>query len=299
MTKMEKNGSIPFSAWFLLIVLTLIWGASFFLIKQSLEFFDPVQLSYFRVSVSFLFLLPFTIYKRKQIQRKDMINFLWVGLLGSAIPSYLFALAEQEIEGYLAGMLNSITPLWTIIFSSILFKKHFPSSKWIALLIGFFGALILFYQDNMFSNADLNLIEHMFYVVIATALYSISANVISYKLDHVHPFTIAAASFAIIGPVALVLLFSSDIVALYTQDHPAMWTGTFSALSLAILATAIGLVLFNKLIQASNLVFATSITYLLPLVAILIDVYLGENLEVHQIIGIIVILFAVYLVKRK
>ena len=292
---MSRSNEISPLAWFLLITLTIIWGASFLLIKKSLLVFTPIQLSYLRISVSFLFLLPFAIIRWKEIKRSDLFNFFIVGFIGSAVPSFLFAYAQQEIPSFVAGMLNALTPLWTIIFSRILFKKQFSKYKWLGILIGFLGTLIIFYDPN-------GSIETSYYlgmVVLATLCYALSANVISHKLEHLHTLTISSASFMIIGPIAILMFFREDYshIDISSDDfYIAFW----SMMCLGVLATAVGLILLNKLIHISNVVFATSITYLIPIIAIILGVtLLDEELIWNQILGSIVILLAVYLVKKK
>ena len=292
---MSRSNEISPLAWFLLIILTIIWGASFLLIKKILLVFTPIQLSYLRISVSFLFLLPFAIIRWKEIKRSDLFNFFIVGFIGSAVPSFLFAYAQQEIPSFVAGMLNALTPLWTIIFSRILFKKQFSKYKWLGILIGFLGTLIIFYDPN-------GSIETSYYlgmVVLATLCYALSANVISHKLEHLHTLTISSASFMIIGPIAILMFFREDYshIDISSDDfYIAFW----SMMCLGVLATAVGLILLNKLIHTSNVVFATSITYLIPIIAIILGVtLLDEELIWNQILGSIVILLAVYLVKKK
>lgn len=292
---MSRSNEISPLAWFLLITLTIIWGASFLLIKKSLLVFTPIQLSYLRISVSFLFLLPFAIIRWKEIKRSDLFNFFIVGFIGSAVPSFLFAYAQQEIPSFVAGMLNALTPLWTIIFSRILFKKQFSKYKWLGILIGFLGTLIIFYDPN-------GSIETSYYlgmVVLATLCYALSANVISHKLEHLHTLTISSASFMIIGPIAILMFLREDYshIDISSDDfYIAFW----SMMCLGVLATAVGLILLNKLIHISNVVFATSITYLIPIIAIILGVtLLDEELIWNQILGSIVILLAVYLVKKK
>lgn len=292
---MSRSNEISPLAWFLLIILTIIWGASFLLIKKSLLVFTPIQLSYLRISVSFLFLLPFAIIRWKEIKRADLFNFFIVGFIGSAVPSFLFAYAQQEIPSFVAGMLNALTPLWTIIFSRLLFKKQFSKYKWLGILIGFLGTLIIFYDPN-------GSIETSYYlgmVVLATLCYALSANVISHKLEHLHTLTISSASFMIIGPIAILMFLREDYshIDISSDDfYIAFW----SMMCLGVLATAVGLILLNKLIHISNVVFATSITYLIPIIAIILGVtLLDEELIWNQILGSIVILLAVYLVKKK
>ena len=292
---MSRSNEISPLAWFLLITLTIIWGASFLLIKKSLLVFTPIQLSYLRISVSFLFLLPFAIIRWKEIKRSDLFNFFIVGFIGSAVPSFLFAYAQQEIPSFVAGMLNALTPLWTIIFSRLLFKKQFSKHKWLGILIGFLGTLIIFYDPN-------GSIETSYYlgmVVLATLCYALSANVISHKLEHLHTLTISSASFMIIGPIAILMFLREDYshIDISSDDfYIAFW----SMMCLGVLATAVGLILLNKLIHISNVVFATSITYLIPIIAIILGVtLLDEELIWNQILGSIVILLAVYLVKKK
>lgn len=291
---MVQKTQISPLAWFLLIVLTIIWGSSFLLIKKSIIVFTPIQLSYLRISVSFLCLLPFGLARFSQIKKKDFFSFFVVGFFGSALPSFLFAYAQLSIPSFLAGMLNALTPLWTIIIAKLFFNKNFNLTKWIGLIIGFLGTCVLSYNPGSSIGLD----YYILMVVIATFCYALSANVISYKLSHLHTLTISSASFMIVGPMAIGCFLMEDFTNIDTSTDifdVAIW----SMLGLAVLATALGLILFNKLIHVSNVVFATSITYLIPIVALVLGVFfLEEHININQLLGSLIILLAVYLVKK-
>lgn len=286
--------SVSRSSWIIYLLLTVIWGGAFILIKKSLITFSATEVGLIRVSISFLFLTGFYFLRKPKFSKKDWWNISIVGLLGSTIPVFLFAFAQKQVPSFLAGMINALTPIWSALIAFIIYKQTFKRTSWMGLAIGFFGALVLFYQPD--STIELSF--GMLLVVLASLCYSISANIIDKRLKHVKPLDIASGSFMVVGlPALLLSFFCIDWVSLDYQNSE-VWFSIFSLIFLAVMATSVGLILFNKLMQQSNIVFTTSITYVLPIVAILFGLLDGEIVSLTQYLGIGIILIAVYLVKK-
>jgi drug/metabolite transporter (DMT)-like permease len=166
-------------SYILISILAVIWGSSFILMKRALLVYTPVQVGAFRILTAFLFLLPFIVGHFKKIDRKNWKYFLASGFLGNGIPSILFPWSETRISSALAGMINSLTPIFTLIVGVLIFKMVVSRNKVIGLGIGLAGAIILIVGNgNFFGDANL----HALIVVVAAICYAFSINILNYKL---------------------------------------------------------------------------------------------------------------------
>lgn len=283
--------------WILYISLVFIWGTSFILIKKSLEVFDPVQVGSLRMIISFLALLPL-VYKRfKSITRKDWLILGISGTLGSFFPAFLFAMAETGLNSGTAGILNSLTPLFTLALGVFFFRLK---AKWwsiVGVLISMFGSygLLTISGGNTFSFN----IKYGLMIILATLFYGAQINILKKYLSHLHPLTITVIQFFIIGWPAFFILFGFTNFITVFQTNPNIYEGLFYVGTLALFGTAFALILFNKLIQIANPVFSASLTYFIPLVALVWGIFDKEYLSLISILWIGLILSGVYLVNRK
>ncbi len=282
--------------WGILLFLAVMWGSSFILIKKSLLTFSPYEVGAIRISLSFLALLPFAIKEFKKVKKKDWIYIIIVGLAGTGIPSFLFPLAETGISSAATGILNSLTPLFVLIFSVVIFKNEWVWTKGFGVLLGFVGAamLILFGED--LSSGGNNWFA--FYAILACIFYAMSANTVNQYLQEVHTLTITSVSFSIIGPPAILYLLMSD-VSTHIAENPNATTSLISVSILAIGGTVIASLLFFRLVQLSNAVFASMVAYLIPIVALIFAFFDGESLSIIHLFGMILILIGVYLTRRQ
>lgn len=283
--------------WILYIVLVLIWGTSFILIKKSLEVFNPVQVGSLRILITFLALLPFAYKRFKDILPKDWLILGISGLLGSFFPAYLFAMAETGLNSGTAGVLNSLTPLFTLIVGVYFFQLK---AKWwsvVGVLISMIGTygLLTISGGNEFSFN----IQYGIMIIMATLFYGTQINILKRYLSHLHPITITVFQFFIIGWPALIILFGFTDFMTVLNTNPHFFEGLFYVGTLALIGTALALILFNKLIQIANPVFSASLTYFIPLVALVWGFYDNESLNLIFILWIGLILSGVYLVNRK
>ena len=286
-----------FQKWFYLIVLSLIWGSSYILIKKGLVGLTPLQLGSVRILMTTVIL---AIFGWKQLKKIPLSSWKWIvftGFFGTFFPSYLFAFAETVIDSSVAAVLNGMTPLFTLILGIVVFKSELKWSKTLGVLIGFGGTLIL--VSNEFSIKSGSDSWYALLVVIAAFCYSINVNVIKYKLQGVSALGIALGNFLAILIPALVVLFISNFSWTSVITDPTVSTSLGYIFVLAFFGTALAKVMFNELVSISSPVFSISITYLLPIVAIGWGILDGETFSLIQWVGCAFILLGVYLVTEK
>jgi len=283
--------------WVYLIILTLIWGSSFILIKKALIGLSPLQLGSLRIIISGIILF-FAGFKSLRNLSKNTIKWLILsGFLGTFFPAFLFAYAETEIDSAIASILNSIVPISTIILGFVAFKIFSTRRQIIGVIVGFIGTILL-----IANGATINPDQNYWYavlVIIATIMYALSINIIKRHLQNVPAITIAIGNFvAIIIPAVIVLIFSGFFTSEVIQA-PELPMSLFYILLLSIFGTAIAKVFFNKLVQISTPLFASSVTYLMPIVAVIWGLLDGEGFGFWQIIATLIILLGVYLANAK
>jgi len=283
--------------WILYFSLVLIWGTSFILIKKGLEVFNPVQVGSIRIIISFLILSPF-VYKRfKSIAPKDWLILGLSGFLGSLLPAYLFSMAQVGLNSSTAGILNSLTPLFTLLVGISFFRLKARWWSFVGVfisMIGTYGLLSVSGGHAFYFN-----IKYGIMIILATLFYGTQINLVKTYLKHIPPLTITVFQFFIIGfPAVLVLFGFTDFVHL-TQTEPRLLEGLFYVGLLAIIGTAFALILFNKLIKIANPIFSASLTYFIPVVAIIWGFFDNESFNLLIFLWIGLILSGVYLVNRK
>jgi drug/metabolite transporter (DMT)-like permease len=283
--------------WIILIALALTWGSSFILMKRGLEVFSSDEVAALRIFIAFLFLSPLLIKHFKKELIKHWKGFLGMGLLGNFIPAFLFTKAETGISSSLTGMLNSLTPLFTLLLGVLLFKSKTKLINAIGILIGFIGAIGLLTAGKS-EDMNNNLLFGV-YVVLATICYALSVNIIKKELGQVNSITATVWAMMFIGPLAGIYLFGfTDFMAdLKTNTLAYESLGYVSIL--AIFGTALSVIIFNVLIKNTNALFASSVTYLIPVVAMGWGILDGEEVVAMHFVWIIIILLGVYLVNKK
>lgn len=298
---MEKE-AIGVKSWLLMIALSIIWGSSFILMKRGL--FDvngsvtllPSQLAALRVSIAGLALLPMAIRHIKSITKDNWKFLVIVGLFGNGIPAFLFAIAQTHIDSSLSGLLNSLVPLFTMLLGFFVFNIK---TKWfnaIGVLIGLGGALgLIISSEGTEGTSDF---WYSMLVVLATLCYAISVNIIKSKLQHVKSVAITSISFGFLIIPCMFYLGASDLV--WRLDLvPGTWVSVGYTSVLAVVGTGLAVVMFNALIKRTTAIFASSVTYLIPIVAIAWGVFDGEVITSGQIMFMLVILSGVHLVNKK
>jgi drug/metabolite transporter (DMT)-like permease len=289
-----KTGSV-FINWVILVVLVLVWGSSFILMKKGLEAYSFQQVALLRLAITGLFLVPFAIRSIRKVNLKKLGLMTIVGVVGNGIPAFLFTKAETGIDSSLAGILNSLTPLFTLIVGLLFFKSK---TKWynvLGVIIGLGGTIGLM---SVFGNRSLEFnFTYGIYVIIATLLYAINLNVLKRFLKDVDAITITAYAFLTIGIPSLLYLFARTDFVTVLQTHPNALGSLGYIAILGIVGSALAVILYNKLIKTSGVLFAASVTYLMPIVAVFWGVADGERFELIYVLWILIILMGVFLVN--
>jgi drug/metabolite transporter (DMT)-like permease len=292
---MKTEKSIRNQSIVLLLATTLIWGTSFILIKKASQVFLPLEVGALRIVFGFIFLLPAFLLQRKLLPKKMWRWILLSGLLGSFIPSLLFAWAGSKIDSSLSGMLNATTPLFTVLIGIVFFRQRFTGRQWAGIIAGLAGALSL----GLLQPHGIEVNAFVLPVVLATLLYALNVNLLKSKFSNVPPLALSAATIVAVGPAALVLLlgFTDFTTRLFTLPGALQAVGYVAILG--VFSTAIALVLFNRLIQIAGPLVASSVTYMMPVVSVMWGIIDGEPMGAGRIFGLLGILAGVYLVNRK
>lgn len=282
--------------WFYLAALSFIWGSSFILIKKGLVGLTAIELGSIRIIISAFVLIPFTFNRLKEITFKQWKWIIISAFVGSFFPAFLFAFAEQEIDSSVASILNSIVPLNTIIIGLVLFGIKSTKRQIIGVLLGFFGAYLL-----IISGINLNPDQNYFYsglVIVCSFLYAFNVNIIKKYLQELSAVAIATGHFIVILIPSIIVLLLSDFNFEKLQN-PQTQTSLFYVTLLAIFGTTLAKILFNKLINISSAVFASSVTYSMLIVSIFWGVMDGEKFSINQLFATVIIVIGILLTNKK
>lgn len=280
----------------LLGVLSLIWGTSFILIKQGLKVFSADEVGSLRVVSASLFMLPIAFTKVRELKTQDYWKLFTSGMLGIFIPAFLFAAAQTRMESSIAGILNTLTPLFTMLIGGIIFRQRFGLFVIIGVLLGFAGTIIL----SITRSGDVTGFNmYALLIVLACFSYGSNLNFIKFKIPDLKAITITSCALLLIFPLALVYLLGfTDFTFKLTHTEGAWRSFGFVAL-LGFMGTALATLLFNQLVKITTPMFTSSVTYLIPIVGLMWGVLDGERLQTGHFIGMITIIAGVYLANRK
>ncbi len=281
----------PVNPYLFLGILALIWGSSFILMKEGLKHFSSYQVAAMRIGFAGIALLPFVKWRKVVIQKGDLKYFIISGFLGSALPSFLFTAAQTKISSSLAGALNGLTPMFALLVGVLFIGVRLNKLKLFGVVFGLLGAYFLVAGKSLDFD-----IGYTSLAVLATICYGINVNIIKQKLNNYPPLLVAALPLAIISllGIGVMLYIGFDFDVTNYQHIKSLG----AIIILAILGTSISLILFNRLIQQTNTVFATSVTYLIPLVALFWGVLAGEEIHWTQLAGLVSILIAIWLIRK-
>ncbi|MGM7448947.1 DMT family transporter [Idiomarina sp. ST20R2A10] len=292
---MTTNNTPPLSAWLLLGLLALIWGSSFLLIKKGLLAFGPMEVGALRISSAGLVLAPFIARRLNKITRKHWLKLASVGLVGSLIPAFMFAIAQTQLESGVTGVLNALTPIATLVIGALFFHQKARIAQVIGVAIGLFGTLLLV-TASANGSWDFNL--YALLVLAATVCYGLNLNLIKHKISDLSPLTITGISLLMAAVPATIYLFAGTEFITQVQQPGAMLS-LLSVLALGIAGTAGALVIFNHVVQLTNTVFTSSVTYLIPIVALILGILDGEEFWLQQGVGMLAILVGVWFANRR
>ena len=275
--------------WLVLILLSIIWGTSYILMKKGLESFSILEIATLRILIAFVCLLPTAIKSLPKLSRENLHSVLIVAFCGSGFPALLFPLAQTKIDSSLAGLLNTLSPVFTLIIGIFFYRKMAVRSQIAGVFLGLLGAAGLLYSDEFTFNF------YGLFVVLATLLYGFSANEVS-KIKGINGLQITSLAFFVLGPFAMAMLLFTDFQAAMSTPN---WIRNFSFIAiLAIIGSAVALALFYLLIRDTSPIFASLTTYFIPIVATLWGVADNEKLKSSMLISVILILGGVYLINR-
>ncbi|TVR37305.1 MAG: DMT family transporter [Cryomorphaceae bacterium] len=289
-------------AWIILIVLALTWGSSFILMKKAMFNADlsrrmsSEQVAALRLVIASAVFLPFILHRVRATLRKHWLWLLLVGLLGNGIPAFLFTSAQTVLDSGVTGILNALTPLFTLLIAVAVFRQRYLPVNYAGILLALAGAVMLI-SGHIEGVAGAPVWAYVL-VVVATVFYAMSVNIIRNKLAEVDAVPLAGIALLFVGPLALVYLAATGFFTALIHE-PQVRAGVPFVAVLAVFGTSVSLILFNHLIKISNALFASSVTYMMPLVAILWGVVDGERIALTDILFSAVIIGGVYLVNWK
>lgn len=278
-----------------LLVLAFIWGSSFILIKRGLVALSPLQLGALRIVFAGLFLVIIGFKSLKNVRLQQWKYLALTACLGTFVPVFLFAFAQTQISSAISAILNSLTPLNTFVFGILLFGVNFQRRQIFGVIMGLAGSILLIINGAL-SHPEANY-YYALLLVLASICYALNVNIIKHYLSDLKPLTITTGNFVVILiPAFFVLIFSGFFEAVQT---PATQEVVIYIAILGIVGTAVANILFFKLIQLSSPVFASSVTYLIPVVAFMWGLVDNESITFIQALGAAIILVGVYLSAKK
>ena len=281
--------------WGYLLLLSLIWGSSFILIKKGLVGLTAFQLGSLRIIFAALFLLVIGFRSLVKIPHHQWKYIALTSLFGTFIPAYLFAIAQTQIDSSISSILNSLTPLNTLLIGVLFFRLDFRRNQIFGVLIGLVGSALLIWNGAV-HHPNQNY-YYAFLVLIASICYATNVNSIKKYLSDLPPLSITTGNFLVLLFPALAVLYSTDFfVMTYGVE---VQESVLYILILGVLGTGIANIIFFKLIQISSPVFATSVTYLIPVVAFFWGMLDQELLTPVQLFGAFIVVVGVYLSARK
>ncbi len=262
--------------------------------EQHQAIFSSTQVGAMRMLIAGLVLLPFSVQVLRQLkERKDLLYFSIVGVCGNFIPAFLFTYAETHISSGLAGIMNSFTPIFTLLVGFLFFANKITRFQVMGTIIGFGGITVLVLTGGDVSADSKELLPSLA-IVLATLLYGISLNTIKFKLAAYKPIHVAAGGFASVFIPSVIGFFAFDTISVFKQ-HPDAMNGFVAIAILAVVGTAFAVFLFNGIIQSSSALFASSVTYLIPIVAVIIGTYFQESITKTQVFSMFIVIFGVLL----
>ncbi len=280
--------------YIVLALLAFVWGSSFLFIKRGLDHFTSLQVAAIRMFVAFITLAPVAIKHLKAISRTNIVYLAISGIVGSGIPSYLFATAQTKIDSSIAGMINAFVPSFTIIIGALFFRVKIVWLQIVGIIIGFLGVFGLLWFNST-QTTDFNL-PYASLVILATICYGLNVNIINQFLKGLTGLQVSSIAFFFLGPISLAFILGSNVTEAITADSLGSLT---YLIVLGIFGTALALVAFNDLLRYSSPMFAASVTYLIPIVAVIWGVIDGESITIWDILSMCLILTGVTLINSQ
>jgi drug/metabolite transporter (DMT)-like permease len=282
--------------WVLLILLSLIWGSSFILIKKSLDHFSPYQVGALRVLIAGIILMPIAISKYKLFPKRHLKWLILAAFTGNFIPMFLFPIAETEISSSIAGIINSMMPIFVIIVGTLFWKFETTKRQMTGIFISFTGVCMLAFGGG--DDAKFKIFPILL-LLSATLCYAISTTTVKSKLMEVSSTVLSAFVFSfILFLPSLVALVSTGFVSNFTFSKENMIGLMFVSL-LSVFGTGLAMMMNYRLLKVSTPLFASTVTLLMPIVAIIWGILDGEKLTILQFVGASVIIAGLIFLRAK
>jgi len=275
--------------FFLLFFSGFLWGGSFIFMKKSLELFSFYEVAILRLIIAGLILIPFSLEGLKKLSYKDKLYLMIPTFFGNGIPAFLFTYSQQFINSNDAAIINSLTPIFTVLISLIIFKVKESFYTFIGVILGFIGTFLLSYKNS--NNSTGNIFPYVL-LIIATLMYGFNTNFIKHKCAHINSNYIASlpySFFIIFFPV----LFYENIYTKFFTTH------FLYVLYLSFFCTSLPIILYYKLLKLVSATFASYVTYIIPFFAFLWGLFFNENLTIVHFISLVLVLSGVYLSSLK
>lgn len=282
--------------WFLFIVISLTWGSSFILVKKSLLAFSPYEIGAIRVAVSGLLLSFIGFPAIFRMPRKTLFWVVVAGFFGNFLPMFLFPIAQQKVSSSMAGILDALFPMFVLAFGFIFFGIRSRWSQVLGAVVGFLGAASLIYFSE--ASTDSSQFWYAMIVVLAGASYGINALIIKEKIPNLSSMKLTAAVFAFWGVPSIVILYFTGIFETFEMTIEVTEAMGYLGF-LSVFGTAVAMSLYYKLIQNTSPVFASSVSYVLPIIAIIWGILDGEEFTYWYLIGGVLIAIGIYLIREK
>ena len=281
--------------WIYLIALSIIWGSSFILMKYALVGLSAIQVGALRVLITAIFLVLIGFKRIFKIEKRHWLYLILNGFIGSFIPAFLMAYTVEKMDSAIVSILNSLTPLNTLIFGALIFGFGFKKRQLMGVLIGLFGTLML-----ILKGAELNPNQDYFYssfILVASICYALNVNILKKYLYELDALSITVANFVVLIIPTIFVLFLSGFFNEFEVNEGTL-KGLFYLTILAIVGTGLAKLMFNRLIQISSPIFSSSVTYLIPIVAITWGILDGEKITLYQFFAAFIIILGVYIVNK-
>lgn len=283
-----------FFDWVLFVSLSVIWGSSFILMKMGMKGLGPYQVASIRILSAGVVLLPFALKSFRAVPAGRLPLVFLSGLLGTFFPAYLFCVAETRIDSSLAGILNALTPIFTLLIGAWFFRNRIGWRKWTGVTLGFCGLVLLILSGR--QELSFSYMGYASFVILATLFYGVNVNMVNRHLREMGSREIATVAFTLLIPPSLTVLYLSGYFSMEASEVYIRSTGA-SAL-LGVLGTAAASILFYMLLKRAGPVMSSMVTYGIPFVALFWGLLSGESVTTTQVGCLLLILAGVYMANR-
>ncbi len=281
--------------WFLLILLSAIWGGAFTLNKIALDSFTPEVIVSGRLISGSIFLvaLIYFLYKKFTINLSQINYYLFMSLVGIVVPFIAIITGQKHIDSAMAGILMATMPISTIILSHVFLEdERMNKQKFIGFIISFLGVFVLIYREDLFINNSISeTFESQLLVILGATLYAFAA-IYGKKYKITDPLNASTGT----------ILFATFFMTLYLffiEESNFDYADLFldlNILLLGILCTAIATIIYFQILQTEGASFISIMNFLIPLWAILFGIIiLDDQFSWNYIFGLLVILFGIKL----